>query len=135
MGPKHGDELNLIVPGENYGWPIVSNGDQYSGTEIPDHNTRPEFMAPKAYWVPSIAPSGLVIYSGSEFSDFQGDAFIGGLVSRALVRVDIDGENAKEAERFRWGKRIREVEQGPNGALWVLEDRNGGRLLKLTAAK
>lgn len=134
MGPKHGDELNLIVPGENYGWPIVSNGDQYSGDEIPDHDTRPEFMAPKAYWVPSIAPSGLVIYSGSEFADFQGDAFIGGLVSRALVRVDLDGEKAAEAERFRWGKRIREVEQGPNGALWVLEDRNGGRLLKLTAA-
>ena len=135
MGPKHGDELNLIVAGENYGWPVVSNGDQYSGTEIPDHDTRPEFMAPKAYWVPSIAPSGLVIYSGSEFSEFNGDAFIGGLVSRALVRVDLDGESAKEAERFRWGKRIREVEQGPDGALWVLEDRNGGRLLKLTASK
>ena len=72
---------------------------------------------------------------GSEFSEFNGDAFIGGLVSRALVRVDLDGESAKEAERFRWGKRIREVEQGPEGALWVLEDRNGGRLLKLTASK
>lgn len=134
MGPKHGDELNLIVAGENYGWPIVSNGDQYSGVEIPDHDTRPDFAAPKAYWVPSIAPSGLVIYSGDQFPTFKGDAFIGGLVSKALVRVDLDGTNAAEAERFRWGKRIREVEQGPDGAIWVLEDRSGGRLLKLGPA-
>lgn len=132
MGPKHGDELNLIRPGENYGWPVVSNGDNYSGTEIPDHDTRPEFAAPKAYWVPSIAPSGLVIYSGRTFVDWQGDAFIGGLVSRALIRVEFSGTQANEAERFRWRKRIREVEQGPKGALWVLEDRSGGRLLKLT---
>jgi glucose/arabinose dehydrogenase len=132
MGPRHGDELNLIVAGENYGWPIVSNGDQYSGVEIPDHDTRPEFAAPKAYWVPSIAPSGLVIYSGDVFPQWQGDAFIGGLRSRALIRVDLDGENAAEAERFEWGKRIREVEQGPGGNLWVLEDRADGRLLELT---
>ena len=64
MGPRHGDELNLIMAGRNYGWPIVSNGDHYSGKPIPDHDTRPEFEAPKAYWVPSIAPSGLVIYDG-----------------------------------------------------------------------
>jgi aldose sugar dehydrogenase len=132
MGPRHGDELNLIVKGGNYGWPIVSNGDHYSGIPIPDHDTRPEFNAPKAYWVPSIAPSGLVIYDGALFPDWKGDAFIGGLVSEALIRVDLDGETAKEAERFEWGKRIREVEQGPDGALWVLEDRRGGRLLKLT---
>ena len=132
MGPRHGDELNLIVAGENYGWPIVSNGDQYSGVEIPDHDTRPEFAAPKAYWVPSIAPSGLVIYSGDVFPQWMGDAFIGGLRSRALIRVDLDGETASEAERFEWGKRIREVEQGPDGNLWVLEDRADGRLLKLT---
>lgn len=132
MGPRHGDELNLIVKGDNYGWPIVSNGDNYSGIPIPDHDTRPEFNAPEAYWVPSIAPSGLVIYDGELFPDWKGDAFIGGLVSQALIRVDIDGETAKEAERFEWGKRIREVEQGPDGALWVLEDQGGGRLLKLT---
>ena len=132
MGPRHGDELNLIIAGENYGWPIVSQGDQYSGAEIPNHDTRPEFAAPKAYWVPSIAPSGLVIYSGDVFSQWKGDAFIGGLRSRALIRVDLDGESASEAERFEWGKRIREVEQGPDGNLWVLEDRADGRLLKLT---
>jgi len=134
MGPRHGDELNLIEPGQNYGWPIVSNGNQYSGAKIPDHDTRPEFAAPKAYWVPSIAPSGLVIYSGDTFPAWKGDVFIGGLVSRALVRVDVNGGDAKEAERFKWGKRIREVEQGPNGKLWVLEDKSGGRLLKLTPA-
>lgn len=131
MGPKHGDELNLIESGTNYGWPVVSWGDNYNGTPIPDHDQRPEFNAPEAYWVPSIAPAGLVIYSGEVFPDWKGDAFIGGLVSQALIRVDIEGSSAKEAERFGWGKRIREVEQGPDGALWVLEDRAGGRLVKL----
>jgi glucose/arabinose dehydrogenase len=135
MGPRHGDELNLIVPGRNYGWPIVSNGDHYSGEPIPDHDTRPEFEAPRAYWVPSIAPSGLVIYDGGLFADWQGDALIGGLVSRALIHVALQGEAAEEAERFEWGKRIREVEQGPEGALYVLEDESGGRLLKLTPGR
>ncbi len=132
MGPRHGDELNLIKPGQNYGWPVVSMGDNYSGKAIPDHDTRPEFAAPAAFWVPSIAPSGLVIYSGEMFPDWQGNAFIGGLVSRALIRVTIDGDTAREAERFSWDRRLREVEQGPQGALWVLEDEAGGRLLRLT---
>lgn len=132
MGPRHGDELNLIVEGGNYGWPIVSNGDNYSGVPIPDHDTRPEFNAPEAFWVPAISPSGFVIYDGDMFPDWQGDGFIGGLSSRALVRVEIDGESAREAERFEWGKRIREVEQGLDGALWILEDQSGGRLLRLT---
>jgi glucose/arabinose dehydrogenase len=132
MGPAHGDELNLVVRGENYGYPIVSNGDHYNGTEIPDHDTRPEFEAPKAYWVPSIAPAGFIIYSGSLFPDWTGDGFIGGLVSKALIRVEFDGSNAREAERYDMGKRIREIEQGPDGAIWLLEDGNGGRLLKLT---
>ena len=132
MGPRHGDELNLIVRGDNYGWPVVSNGDHYSGVPIPDHDTRPEFNAPEAFWVPAISPAGFVIYDGDMFPEWRGDGFIGGLSSRALVRVDIKGDSAKEAERFEWGKRIREVEQGPDGALWVLEDRSGARLLKLT---
>ena len=134
MGPRHGDELNLIAKGENYGWPLVSNGDHYSGVPIPDHDTRPEFVPPKAWWTPSIAPSGLVIYDGEMFKDWMGDAFIGGLRSQALIRVDLDDDAAKEAERFSWGRRIREVEQGPSGALWVLEDGGGGRLLKLVPA-
>ena len=132
MGPRHGDELNLIMPGKNYGWPIVSNGDHYSGKPIPDHDTRPEFEAPRAFWVPSIAPSGLVIYDGDLFGNWKGDAMIGGLISKALIHVDLQGEKAEEAERFKWGERVREVEQGPTGALFVLEDGSGGRLLQLT---
>ena len=132
MGPAHGDELNIIEPGKNYGWPVVSEGDHYSGEEIPNHDTRPDFEAPKTAWVPSIAPSGLIIYSGKKFPDWNGDALIGGLRGRALVRVDVKGKTAREAERFEWGKRIREVEQGPNGNIWVLEDRSGGRLISLS---
>lgn len=132
MGPRHGDEFNLIVAGDNYGWPIVSWGDHYSGIPIPDHDTRPEFHSPEAYWVPTIAPSGLIIYSGSLFPKWQGNAFIGGLRSRSLLRIKIAGEQAAEVERFAMEKRIREVEQGPQGAIWVLEDKNGGRLLRLS---
>ncbi|WP_163337361.1 PQQ-dependent sugar dehydrogenase [Desulfopila sp. IMCC35008] len=132
MGPKHGDEFNLIKAGDNYGWPVVSWGNQYSGVDIPDHNTRPDFHAPAVYWVPTVAPAGLIIYSGSLFPEWKGDAFLGGLASRSLVRIEISGDKAWEAERFAMGKRIREVEQGPDGAIWVLEDKKGGRLLKLT---
>lgn len=135
MGPKDGDELNLIVKGDNYGYPIVSNGDHYDGRPIPDHDTRPDLNAPEVTWTPVISPAGLVIYSGDLFADWKGDAFIGGLSSKALVRVEFDGETAREAARYDMGARIREVEQGPDGALWLLEDdKDGsqGRLLKLT---
>ncbi len=135
MGPKGGDELNLVQRGANYGYPTVSNGDHYDGRDIPDHPTRPEFSAPKAYWNPVISPSSLMFYSGAQFADWQGDAFIGGLSSKALVRVEIDGDTARESARYDMGARIREVEQGPDGALWLLEDEDdgtGGRLLKLT---
>jgi glucose/arabinose dehydrogenase len=135
MGPRHGDELNLIFRGENYGWPIVSNGNHYDGTRIPDHDTRPEFAAPKTWWAPGIAPAGFMIYSGNLFRDWKGDGFIGGLASEALVRIEFAGVEAREVERFAMGKRIREVEQGPDGAIWLLEDKKGGRLLKLTPKK
>ncbi len=134
MGPKGGDELNLIERGQNYGYPTVSNGDHYDGRKIPDHDTRPEFKAPKASWNPVISPAGMVIYSGSRFPQWQGDAFIGGLSSQALVRVEFDGEQAREAARYGMDNRIREVEQGPDGYLWLLEDSrdgSGGKLLKL----
>ena len=133
MGPRDGDEFNLTIAGDNYGWPIVSWGDHYSGIAIPDHDTRPEFNAPEVYWVPTIAPSGLLIYDGSLFPTWQGNAFIGGLRSKALIRIIIEGDQAQEVERFPMDKRIREVEQGPSGAIWVLEDKKGGRLLRLTA--
>lgn len=132
MGPAGGDELNLIERGSNYGWPIVSNGDNYDGSPIPDHPTRPEFNAPEAWWTPVIAPAGFIIYSGDLFPYFRGSGFIGGLASQALVRIEFNGNTGREAERYAMGKRIREVEQGPDGAIWLLEDGAGARLLKLT---
>ncbi|EZQ15682.1 glucose dehydrogenase [Halopseudomonas bauzanensis] len=135
MGPKDGDELNLIEKGANYGYPLVSNGEHYDGKPIPNHDTRPEFNAPAITWTPVISPAGFIIYNGELFSDWQGDGFIGGMSSLSLVRVEFDGEEAREAERFDMQKRIREVEQGPDGAIWLLEDgmRGGeGALLKLT---
>ncbi|HST45755.1 MAG TPA: PQQ-dependent sugar dehydrogenase [Luteimonas sp.] len=140
MGPKGGDELNRVERGANYGYPIVSNGNHYDGRDIPDHPTRPEFAAPAVTWGEVISPAGLLIYSGRAFPDWQGDAFIGGLSSKALVRVEFDGTTAREAARYDMGARIREVEQGPRGDLWLLEDEadgSRGRLLRLspTAAR
>ena len=132
MGPRHGDELNLIIAGKNYGWPIVSEGNHYSGAKIPIHETRPVFMAPKPYWVPTVAPSGLVFYEGDEFSEWKGNAFIGGLKSKALVRIGFNNGKPFEAERFSWSKRVREVEIDNKGAIWVLEDGSSGRLIKFT---
>ena len=135
MGPKGGDELNLIVRGENYGYPEVSNGNHYDDTPIPDHDTRPEFRAPVVSWTPVISPASFIIYDGDAFPEWQGSGFIGGLSSMSLVRIKFDGEDAREAERFDMGRRIREVEQGPDGELWLLEDGNrggGGWLLRLT---
>ena len=130
MGPRGGDELNRVLRGANYGYPIVSNGRHYSGKDIPDHDTRPEFEAPKAWWTPVISPGGFIVYSGEQFPDWQGDGLIAGLSSQALVRIEFDGENASEAERYPMGNRMRAVTEGPEGAIWMLED--GGRLLKLT---
>lgn len=135
MGPKNGDELNLIEKGANYGYPLVSNGEHYDGRPIPDHDTRPEFNAPVITWTPVISPAGFIIYDGELFPDWKGSGFIGGLSSQSLVRVQFDGESAQEAERFDLQRRVREVEQGPDGAIWLLEDgmREGnGTLLKLT---
>ena len=132
MGPKGGDEVNLVIAGRNYGYPIVSDGDHYDGRDIPDHATRPEFEAPKVSWNPVISPGGLIVYTGSAFPQWKGDLFIGGLSSESLVRVDVNGTSATKGDQFPMGRRIREVEQGPDGALYVLEDGEGGRLLKLT---
>ncbi len=131
MGPEGGDELNLVLRGENYGYPIVSNGDHYDGRQIPDHDTRPEFEAPKLWWTPVISPGDFMFYSGSLFPDWQGDGFAAGLSSKAVVRIEIEGDTAVEAERFEMGKRIRALRQGPDGAIWLLEDGDAGRLLEL----
>lgn len=135
MGPQGGDEVNLVLPGRNYGYPSVSDGDHYGGKDIPDHKTRPEFEAPKVSWNPAISPGGMIVYSGKLFPQWAGDLLIGGLSSQALVRVDVNGTNAAKGDQWPMGARIREVEEGPDGAIWLLEDgRNGsqGRLLKLT---
>lgn len=133
MGPRGGDELNLIEPGLNYGWPLVSNGDEYSGAPIPDHDTRPEFAAPAVYWTPVIAPAGLAFYEGPMFAQWRGSALIGGLAARALVRIGFDANGRPdEAERWKMGARIRDVAIAPDGAVWLVEDANPGRLLRLT---
>lgn len=132
MGPAGGDEFNLIERGSNYGYPTVSNGSHYDGKDIPDHDTRPEFNAPEVFWNPSISPAGLIIYSGNMFPQWRGDALLGALSGTALIRIDLDGTKARKAEQWNMGERIREVEQGPDGSLYLLEDGENGRLLKLT---
>lgn len=135
MGPAGGDELNLIKRGANYGYPKVSNGKHYDGRAIPDHDTRPEFAAPAISWTPVISPADIIVYRGKLFSDWRGDALAAGLSSRGIVRIKFDGESATEAARYDMGARIRKVTEGPDGAIWVLEDERGdskGRLLKLT---
>ena len=129
MGPQGGDELNLIVAGRNYGWPEASNGSHYGGGAIPDHRPGDGFEAPKAWWNPSISPGGLLIYSGNQFPAWKGDALIPALSGEALIRVDIEGETATKADQWAMGERIRAVDQGPNGSVYLLED--GGRLLRL----
>jgi glucose/arabinose dehydrogenase len=136
MGPKGGDEVNLIQPGLNYGWPNVSNGSHYDGRDIPDHKAGDGYEAPKAWWNPSISPGGLLYYSGNLFPQWKGSLFIGGLSSQSLIRVKLDGDKAEKADQWDMGARIREVEQGPDGAIWLLEDGRAsqGRMLKLTPA-
>ncbi|WBX84827.1 PQQ-dependent sugar dehydrogenase [Sphingosinicella microcystinivorans] len=134
MGPAGGDELNLIRKGVNYGYPKVSNGDHYDGTPIPDHAPGDGFEPPKLFWNPSISPSSLLVYKGDLFPEWKGDAFIGALSGEALIRVDLDGETATKADQWPMEARIRAVEQGPDGAIWLLEDGENGRLLKLTPA-
>lgn len=133
MGPKGGDELNLIRPGRNYGWPEVSYGINYDGSPIPNHDTRPEFEKPALYWTPVIAPGGMAFYRGAMFPRWQGSLLIGGLGSKSLVRVAFDGgKGPYEAERWAMGKRIRDVAVAPDGAVWLVEDEREGRLLRLS---
>lgn len=137
MGPRGGDELNHIERARNYGYPNVSEGEHYSGVKIPSHDEIPIYQKPAKYWVPAISPAGFMIYQGNYFSDWHGQGFIGGLSSQALVRVSFgelskrNQNTAQELARYEWGKRIREIEQGPSGAIFILEDSEGGRLLKL----
>ena len=131
MGPQGGDELNLVEAGSNYGWPLASNGSHYGGADIPDHRDGDGFAPPAVFWNPSISPGSLIIYTGDAFPQWQGDAFIGALSGEALVRVDLSGTTAAEGDTWPMGQRIREVEQAPDGSIWLLEDTPGGRLLRL----
>jgi aldose sugar dehydrogenase len=132
MGPQGGDELNLIRKTANYGYPKASNGSHYGGADIPDHRPGDGFEAPKVWWNPSISPGSLMIYSGDLFPAWKGDAFIGALSGEALLRVDLNGDAATKADQWDMDTRIREVEQGPGGVIWILEDGDHGRLMKLT---
>jgi glucose/arabinose dehydrogenase len=134
MGPRGGDEVNLILPGRNYGWPNASDGSNYDGTPIPDHRPGDGYEPPKLFWNPSISPAGLIIYTGDLFPEWKGDALFGALSGEALIHVRIRGDQATKADQWDMGQRIREVEQGPRGEVYVLEDgRRGGtvRLLRL----
>lgn len=138
MGPKGGDEVNLIVAGQNYGYPRASNGDHYDDRDIPDHKPGDGFAPPKVWWNPSISPAGLIVYSGKLWPQWRGDLVLGALSGQSLIRVDTNGTNAAKGDQWQMGARIREVEEGPDGAIWLLEDGDRepkGRLLKLTPTR
>ncbi|UGB36852.1 PQQ-dependent sugar dehydrogenase [Frateuria soli] len=131
-GPRGGDELNLIQPGKNYGWPLVSYGVNYNGVPIPSPDTRPDLVKPVIYWVPVIAPGNLMFYKGNAFPQWKGSALISGLASEAIVRVTFDGKGgAKAVQRWNIGKRVRDIEEAPDGSLWMLEDAAPGGLYHL----
>ena len=135
MGPKGGDELNLIEPGRNYGWPVVSNGDNYSGQPIPDHPSRPEFAAPALWWNPSISPGGMIYYHGAMFPALRGSLLIGALSGQGIAHVKVNGASAAPVDFWDMKTRIRDVAEAPDGSIWLLEDGErgaGGRLLRLT---
>jgi glucose/arabinose dehydrogenase len=134
MGPAGGDELNLIEAGQNYGWPLVSNGDNYDGTPIPRHATRREFAAPAISWNPVIAPGDFIFYRGNRFPAWRGQAVIAAMRPAAIVRVAIDGERAREVARTPMPHRVREIVEREDGSVWLLEDgreTGAGRLLRL----
>lgn len=132
-GPRGGDELNLIEPGKNYGWPLVSYGHNYNGVPIPSPDTRPDLTKPVIYWVPVIAPGNLTFYNGKMFPQWKGSALIGGLATKTLDRITFDDKGgAKPAERWDVGHRIRDVEVAPDGAIWLLEDSREGGVFRMT---
>src|SRR5690606_29821733 len=135
MGPQNGDELNIARAGENYGWPTVSWGEHYDGRDIPDPTTEPQLTDAIHQWTPVISPSGMVFYDGDLFAAWQGSVLIGGLSSEALIRLTLDGERVADEERLDFGVRIRDVEQAPDGSVYLLTDERNGDVLRLTPGR
>jgi glucose/arabinose dehydrogenase len=132
-GPRGGDELNLIEPGKNYGWPLVAYAVNYNGSPIPGPDTRPDLAKPVIYWTPVIAPGNLTFYNGAMFPQWKGSALVGGMASLTLNRITFDGKGgAAPAERWIVGHRVRDVEVAPDGAVWIIEDANPGGLFRVT---
>jgi glucose/arabinose dehydrogenase len=134
-GPRGGDEINIIEKGKNYGWPVIGYGIDYSGAKIHASTQRPGMEQPGWYWVPSIAPSGMTFYTGSRFSTWKGNLFVGGLVSKGLVRLELDGDRVVKEERLELRERVRDVREGPDGALWLATDASTGRIVRLAPAQ
>jgi len=130
-GPAGGDEFNLVKAGANYGWPVVSDGNHYNGDKIPNNATRPELAQSAITWTPVIAPGDMTFLDGTMFADWKGDALIAGMSSNALVHVKLNGEDASEVARYDLENRIRVVLEAPDGAIWILEDGEGGALKRL----
>jgi aldose sugar dehydrogenase len=131
-GPRGGDELNRVERGANYGWPTRSNGVNYNGSPIPDHSADDGFTKPAIGWTPVIAPGDFIFYSGKLWPEWRGHAIATGLATESLIRVSLAGGRGTEEARVGFGKRLRDIEEGPDGALWIIEDGEGGRLLRLT---
>ncbi len=134
FGPLGGDELNIPQAGKNYGWPVVSWGNNYDGTEIPDPPTHPEFSDAIYHWTPVISPSGITFYTADIFPDWKGNLLIASLSAQGIVRLTLDGEKVTDEERIDMGARIRDVVQGPDGAVYALTDSQKGKILRLTPA-
>jgi len=136
-GPRGGDEVNIIEKGRNYGWPVIGYGIDYDGSKIHEATAKPGMEQPVKYWVPSIAPSGMAFYTGDLLAAWKGNLFIGALAARLLMRLELDGEKVVREERLldRLGERIRDVRQGPDGALWLLTDSGNGRVLRVVPAR
>lgn len=132
-GPRGGDEINLISPGANYGWPVITHGRSYAGFAIGEGAAKPGMEQPVRYWVPSISPSGMVFYTGAAFPQWRGNLFLGALSGQALIRLVMDGDTVVQEERLLTGlgMRIRDVRQGPDGKLYLLTDARNGALLRL----
>ncbi len=132
MGPLGGDELNLPEAGRNYGWPIVSWGKHYDGKEIPDPTTRPALAGSIHRWTPVISPSGMMFYDGDLFPQWRGNALIGSLSQRAIVRLVLEGAKVVGEEIIPMQARIRDVRQGPDGSVYVLTDHSDGKVLRVS---